>query len=247
MPGATYRYEPDGVTVRVIRIKCRCGEVFQADETHIGRSIRCHRCGRTLPIRLPRPTPVERRFDLRARYRSVVTALQHGRAGRTRTLVGRLAFIYLAAALLAALLLWVLGTPGGLPRSAIRRALGTAGTACRAGSCCPPAAAYACARGTGRWRVRRRLSGDGFQLDLLPSVNEVYAAPGTSGSYRSTPPTAVACPRSPAAPGRMACPHRRHPGMRTRCGRGGPATARLVSPRGRRAHLPAEPVSDRDG
>jgi endonuclease/exonuclease/phosphatase (EEP) superfamily protein YafD len=36
----------------VIRIRCRCGETFHAEEQHVGRVLHC-RCGRDIPVRLP--------------------------------------------------------------------------------------------------------------------------------------------------------------------------------------------------
>lgn len=38
----------------MIRIRCRCGEVFHAEEGHVGRTLHC-RCGRSIPVRLPPP------------------------------------------------------------------------------------------------------------------------------------------------------------------------------------------------
>lgn len=38
----------------MIRIRCRCGELFHADEQHVGRVLHCP-CGRHIPIRFPPP------------------------------------------------------------------------------------------------------------------------------------------------------------------------------------------------
>lgn len=37
------------------RLRCTCGETFQADDAHIGKAVRC-RCGRILQIARPRPS-----------------------------------------------------------------------------------------------------------------------------------------------------------------------------------------------
>lgn len=34
----------------MITIRCTCGETYHADEQHIGRRIRCHRCGKVLEV-----------------------------------------------------------------------------------------------------------------------------------------------------------------------------------------------------
>ncbi|MEW5930681.1 MAG: hypothetical protein AB1941_24740, partial [Gemmatimonadota bacterium] len=35
-------------------IRCRCGELYHADEAHVGRVLHCP-CGRNLEVRLPPP------------------------------------------------------------------------------------------------------------------------------------------------------------------------------------------------
>lgn len=42
----------------MIRIRCRCGEVFHAEEQHVGRVLHC-RCGRSIPVRIPPPGAVK--------------------------------------------------------------------------------------------------------------------------------------------------------------------------------------------
>jgi hypothetical protein len=42
----------------VIRVECTCGELFNADEAHIGKHVRCRRCGRTVAIARVEPGPV---------------------------------------------------------------------------------------------------------------------------------------------------------------------------------------------
>ena len=37
----------------MMTIRCPCGEVFHADEQHIGRQLRCHRCGCIVDIQRP--------------------------------------------------------------------------------------------------------------------------------------------------------------------------------------------------
>lgn len=39
----------------MITVRCRCGQVYQADEAHVGKAIRC-RCGQVLEIAAPVPT-----------------------------------------------------------------------------------------------------------------------------------------------------------------------------------------------
>lgn len=41
----------------VLTINCQCGEVFHAEERHIGRAIKCGRCGQVLGIGAMAPTP----------------------------------------------------------------------------------------------------------------------------------------------------------------------------------------------
>lgn len=40
----------------MLTIKCQCGEVFHADESHAGRAIRCRKCGQILGIGTSPPT-----------------------------------------------------------------------------------------------------------------------------------------------------------------------------------------------
>lgn len=40
----------------MLTIQCQCGEVFHADEGHVGRAIRCRKCGQILDIRATSPT-----------------------------------------------------------------------------------------------------------------------------------------------------------------------------------------------
>lgn len=42
----------------MIRVECTCGEVFTADEAHVGKHLRCRRCGRTVMIARTEPGPV---------------------------------------------------------------------------------------------------------------------------------------------------------------------------------------------
>lgn len=42
----------------MIEIWCSCGEVYHADDSHTGRSIRCHICGTILQIEARRPKPL---------------------------------------------------------------------------------------------------------------------------------------------------------------------------------------------
>lgn len=64
----------------MIRIRCRCGETFHAEEQHVGRVLHC-RCGRDIPVRLPPPrhqsagtAPSRAAAGLRHRFRRGVAA-----------------------------------------------------------------------------------------------------------------------------------------------------------------------------
>lgn len=41
----------------MITIQCQCGEVYRAEERHIGKNIKCNRCGNILSIRRPAASP----------------------------------------------------------------------------------------------------------------------------------------------------------------------------------------------
>lgn len=89
----------------MIRIRCRCGEVFHADEAHVGRTLHC-RCGRSLPVKLPPP----RREEPAAAAPSPRSLLRP-RVAASPALVRWLALAawgYLAAALLIWAALWFL-------------------------------------------------------------------------------------------------------------------------------------------
>lgn len=44
----------------MLTIRCQCGEIFHAEERHIGRAIRCSRCGHVLSIDATPPTSPKR-------------------------------------------------------------------------------------------------------------------------------------------------------------------------------------------
>lgn len=46
----------------MLTIRCQCGEVFHAEERHIGRAIKCGRCGQILSIGAQLPTPTDPAF-----------------------------------------------------------------------------------------------------------------------------------------------------------------------------------------
>ncbi|MBX6364370.1 MAG: endonuclease/exonuclease/phosphatase family protein [Gemmatimonadetes bacterium] len=61
----------------MLTVRCRCGETYHAEEAHVGRKLRCRRCGRTLVVR-PATVPVGLR--LRGRARAWADALRRRRA-----------------------------------------------------------------------------------------------------------------------------------------------------------------------
>lgn len=85
-----------------IPVRCSCGQVYHADERHLGRKLRC-RCGREVPIRRPKPTPRERLEAARAGW---VGAAFNSPAARW---TAALSWGYLFATVLAAVVLWGLG------------------------------------------------------------------------------------------------------------------------------------------
>jgi vancomycin resistance protein VanJ len=106
----------------VIRIRCRCGEVFHAEEQHVGRVLHC-RCGRKIPVRVPprrtepagnapSSTPPTAR---RARWRRLRAGGAAGLRDLLRAPAGPLRWLtwaawgYLAAVLVLCALLWTLG------------------------------------------------------------------------------------------------------------------------------------------
>lgn len=60
----------------MLTVRCRCGETYHAEESHVGRKLRCRRCGRTLVVR-PATVPVGLR--LRGRARAWTDALRRRR------------------------------------------------------------------------------------------------------------------------------------------------------------------------
>jgi hypothetical protein len=44
----------------MIEVHCPCGETFHAEESQIGKKIRCWKCGAVVPIERPRPAPLSR-------------------------------------------------------------------------------------------------------------------------------------------------------------------------------------------
>ena len=105
----------------MIRIRCRCGEVFNAPEGHVGRRLHC-RCGRTLEVRRPagprlvHPAAVPRPSETRTPPRPSERLSRRGHAFSARIphrallarWVGWLSWGYLALALVAWLDVWVL-------------------------------------------------------------------------------------------------------------------------------------------
>ena len=103
----------------MIRIRCRCGELFHADEQHVGRVLHCP-CGRHIPIRLPPPrreAPSPPAAGATAKLRS--SARRGGIAAALRALpsappvlvrwLGPAAWGYAALVGLACAVLWTLG------------------------------------------------------------------------------------------------------------------------------------------
>jgi vancomycin resistance protein VanJ len=97
----------------MLRIECRCGEVYQADPQHVGRRIRC-RCGRTLRVRPPRRNVLaDARVELARRLSLLSGTLRRPRVrhrprptGPATLWTRRAALACLALATAAALLLW---------------------------------------------------------------------------------------------------------------------------------------------
>lgn len=107
-------------------VPCPCGELYHADDGSVGRRIRCRRCGRELVVRRPQgafdaglgraPRSRRRRPSWRERLRRGIGAsdraprampgLRRSAAART---VAILAWAYLGAACLLAIILWGLG------------------------------------------------------------------------------------------------------------------------------------------
>ncbi|HEV2148552.1 MAG TPA: endonuclease/exonuclease/phosphatase family protein [Longimicrobiaceae bacterium] len=102
----------------MIRIRCRCGEVFHAEEQHVGRVLHC-RCGREIPVRMPPPRPeppaAPRSAAWEGRLRRLGERASAGLAGAFRAPAGPLGWLvwaawgYLAAVVLLWAVLWTLG------------------------------------------------------------------------------------------------------------------------------------------
>lgn len=101
----------------MIRIRCRCGETFHAEERHVGRVLRC-RCGREIPVRLPAvreagaPSRAAGGASLRGRLRAVGAALTRALPARAPGVVRGLGWVvgaYVAAVALVCAALWLLG------------------------------------------------------------------------------------------------------------------------------------------
>lgn len=93
-----------------ISLRCECGETFHADPAHAGRTIRC-RCGRTMVIPAATPVATPRRSGRRRRTwkwpRLRWPTLRV--SPRIARILGIASWGYLAMALAAAGLLWLLG------------------------------------------------------------------------------------------------------------------------------------------
>ncbi len=101
----------------MIRIRCRCGEVFHAEEQHVGRVLHC-RCGRDIPVRLPRPgakaagAGAGGAGGLRRRFRSGVAAARRALPAAPPVVLralGWAAWGYAALVGLVCAVLWTLG------------------------------------------------------------------------------------------------------------------------------------------
>ena len=84
----------------MIHLTCECGEVYHADESQVGRAIRCPRCGRVLRIEAPAPLRPSSRPTTHAkpRYNSPAPVK---RASGTKWGVVALGAVVLVIALLA--------------------------------------------------------------------------------------------------------------------------------------------------
>src|SRR4030095_16070802 len=51
----------------MLTIQCQCGEIFHADESQVGRAIRCRKCGQILGIGSKPPTTYEEEISGGAR------------------------------------------------------------------------------------------------------------------------------------------------------------------------------------
>ena len=85
-------------TAAPIPVRCRCGQVYQADPAHVGRKLRC-RCGRIVAIEAARA----RGPSLLRRARALFVARP------ARHWVDHLPAVYLGVVVLSALVLWGLG------------------------------------------------------------------------------------------------------------------------------------------
>lgn len=103
----------------MIRIRCRCGELFHADEQHVGRVLHCP-CGRHIPIRLPPPRPEAATPPpagtaagrLRHRFRRGVASARRALPAAPPVLLRALAWAawgYAALVALVCAVLWTLG------------------------------------------------------------------------------------------------------------------------------------------
>jgi vancomycin resistance protein VanJ len=107
----------------MLTARCECGEVFHADESHVGRRLRC-RCGRVVEVRASakpaaatatktRPSPPPRPAAPRQPAARPQPRRAPRWAGLGRTKIGRwlapVSWGYLALTIVAALVLWELG------------------------------------------------------------------------------------------------------------------------------------------
>jgi endonuclease/exonuclease/phosphatase (EEP) superfamily protein YafD len=105
-----------------LTIRCKCGEQYHADESAVGRRIKCRRCSRQLevvrPVRAPGPdaqkTSTHRENPRKKRQKkdSKATPRRHVvlmPKSWTSKLVGWLAWAYLGATVIIAALMWGLG------------------------------------------------------------------------------------------------------------------------------------------
>jgi hypothetical protein len=96
----------------MIDIKCRCGETYHADDSHVGGSIRCGKCGTV--NRIDRSLPVQATFQSRVEPVSIPTAERHPAKHASRSTFGLSR--QMKAAIVAGVLLGVSGIAVALNR-----------------------------------------------------------------------------------------------------------------------------------